>query len=199
MQTGMSPYGNEAGLVDKFIGTAYEHVKTVADAIAQVRHVSENMQSVYDFAAVKDALQAFIDNPDFITWLEDNQENFGDLSALLNSMLLEHAKLTGANFTGFVKLGEAAPAIKQVIFSDVTPVVGASNIWEHSVNPSRIIGISGSITASNGRIETLNSESEKVQIWCDSQYLRMLVAEDATAYANRPFNVVLTITQAPSL
>lgn len=196
MQTGMSPYGNEAGLVDKFIGTAYDHVKTVADAIAQVRHVSENMQSVYDFAAVKDALAAFIENPDFLPWLEANQENLGDLSALLASMLEEHAKLDGAEFTGFVKLGEDAPAIKQVIFSDATPVVGASNIWEHGVNPSQIIGISGSITTSTGRIETLNSESEKVQVWCDSQYLRMLVAEDAVAYANRPFNIVLTIKQS---
>jgi len=195
MRTGMNPYGNEAGLVDKFIGTAYEHVKTVADAIALVRHVSENMQAVHDFAATKEALEAFIENPDFLTWLEDNKDTLDDLSGLLASLVQDYAPLAGAEFTGFVKLGENGAAIKHVHLSGSSPVIGASNIWEHGVNPSKIIGISGSITLSNGRIQTLNSESEMVQIWCDSQYLRMLVDEEAVAYGNRPFNVILTIIE----
>ena len=195
IRTGVNPYNNEAGLIDKYIGTAYEHVKTVSEAIALIRHLSENMQGIYDFAASKEAFEAFIENPDFLTWLEDNKETLDDLSGLLASLVQDYAPLAGAEFTGFVKLGENGMGIKHVHLSGSSPVIGASNIWEHGVNPSKIVSINGSITTSAGNIEALDAESDTIRIWCDATHLRMSVAEDATAYGNRPFNVILTIIE----
>ena len=192
MQTGMSPYGNEAGLVDKFIGTAYDHVKTVSEAIAQVKHLSENMQSIYDFSATKEALEAFIANPDFLTWLQDNQDTLEDLSGLLTSLVQDYATLAGANFTGFVRLGERGLATKQLYLNDNSPVIGASNIWEHELSMSKIVSISGTIITSDGKVEALTAEGANAKIWCDAQYLRMSVDEEATTYGNRPFHVIIT-------
>ena len=192
MQTGMSPYGNEAGLVDKFIGTAYDHVKTVSEAISQVKHLSENMQSIYDFAATKEALEAFITNPNFLTWLQDNQDTLEDLSGLLASLVQDYAALAGANFTGFVRLGERGLATKQLYLNDNSPVIGASNIWEHELSMSKIVSISGTIITSDGKVEALTADGANVKIWCDAQYLRMSVDEEAMTYGNRPFHVIIT-------
>lgn len=195
MRTAMNPYNNEAALVDKFIGTAYDHVKTVSDAIEQVKHLSENMQSVYDFATTKDALEAFLENPDFLPWLEANQETLEDLSALLASLVVDYAALAGAEFTGFVKMGEAGVGIKQVYLTGNSPVIGATNIWLHNSNPSKIIGISGSIVTSAGNIEALTPDGVNAKIWCDPTHLRMQIGEEATAYGNRPFHVILSIIE----
>lgn len=197
MRTAMNPYNNEAGLVDKFIGTAYDNVKIVADAIAQVKHLSENMQSVYDFAATKDALEAFIENPDFLTWLQDNQTTLEDLSALLASLVLDYAPLAGANFTGFTRLGERGIATKQLYLKDNSPVIGASNIWEHELSMSRIVSITGTIITSDGKVEALTADGVNAKIWCDATYLRMSIGEEATTYGNRPFHVIITYMQTP--
>lgn len=197
MRTAMNPYNNEAALVDKFIGTAYDHVKTVSDAIEQVKHLSENMQSVYDFTATKDALEAFIENPDFLTWLQDNQETLEDLSGLLESLVQDYAPLEGANFTGFTQLGERGVATKQLYLNDNSPVIGATNIWEHELSMSRIVSISGTIITSDGKVEALTADGVNAKIWCDAQYLRMSVGEEATTYGNRPFHVIITYMQSP--
>lgn len=195
MQTGMSPYGNEAGLVDKFIGTAYEHVKIVANAIAKVQHVSENMEAVYNFAATQAAMEAFTENPDFLTWLEDNKDTLDDLSGLLASLVEDYAPLAGATFTGFVKFGANGVGIRHVYFSNVSPVIGSTNIWPHGVNPTKIVGISGTITDLNGNIQALTSESANVKIWCEALNLRMEVDAEAVDFGNRPFHVILTIIE----
>jgi len=195
MRTAMNPYNNEAGLVDKFIGTAYDNVKIVADAIDKVKHLSDNMQAVYNFSATKDALEAFIANPDFLTWLQDNQTTLGNLSGLLASLVVDYAALAGAEFTGFVKMGAAGVGIKQVYLSGNSPVIGATNIWLHNSNPSKIIGISGSIVTSAGNIEALTPDGVDAKIWCDPTHLRMQIGEEATAYGNRPFHVILSIIE----
>ena len=195
MRTAMNPFNNEGGLVDKYIGTAYDNVKIVADGIAQVKHLSENMQAVYDFAATKDAFASFLVNPDFLTWLEDNKETLDNLSGLLASLVEDYAPLAGAEFTGFVKLGANGIGIKQVFLTGSSPVIGATNIWEHGVNPSKIVGIAGSITTSAGNVEALTPDSVNAKIWCDATHLRMTIGEEATAYGNRPFHVILTIIE----
>ena len=195
MRTGMNPYNNEAALVDKFIGTAYDHVKTVSDAIAKVQHVSENMEAVYNFAGTQAAMEAFVQNPDFLTWLEDNKDTLDDLSALLASLVLEYARLDGTNFTGFVKFGANGVGIRHVYLSDMSPVIGATNIWPHGVNPTKIVGISGTITDLNGNIHALSSDSDNVKIWCEALNLRMQVDVEALDFGNRPFNVILTVIE----
>lgn len=195
MRSGMNPYNNEAGLIDKYIGTAYEHVKTVSEAIKLVQHVSENMQAIYDFAASKEAFDAFLENPDFLTWLEENKENMDDLSGLLASLVQDYAQLAGANFTGSVKLGSRGVAIQHVHLSGNTPVIGATNIWPHGVSISKIVGISGVVLGLHGEIESFNGSTENVKIWCDDENLRIQVHPEATDYGNRPFNVILTIIE----
>ena len=195
MRTGMNPFNSEAGLVDKFIGTAYDNVKIVADAIAKVQHVSENMEAVYNFAATQAAMEAFVENPDFLTWLEDNQTTLNDLSGLLADLVQDYAPLAGANFTGFVRLGANGVGIRHVYLSNFSPVIGSTNIWPHGVNPTKIVGISGTITDLNGNIHALTSESENVKIWCEAINIRMEVDLEALDYGNRPFHIILTVIE----
>lgn len=195
MRSGANPYNNEAGLIDKYIGTAYDNVKIVADAIAKVQHVSENMEAVYNFAATQAAMEAFTENPDFLTWLEDNKDTLDDLSGLLASLVQDYAPLAGAEFTGFVKFGANGVGIRHVHLSDFSPVIGSTNIWPHGVNPTKIVGISGTIIDLNGNVQALTSESANVKIWCEAINLRMQVDAEAEDFGNRPFNVILTIIE----
>jgi len=193
MRSGANPYNNEAGLIDKYIGTAYEHVKTVAGALTEIKHLSENMQTIYDFAATKDAFEAFTQNPDFLQWLIDNEENFEDLVELMTTALEGYASLSGSNFTGFVSLGENSTPIKQLYLTNTTPVIGSTEIWEHKLNPVKIIGIQGTVHKLNGEIEAIGSTTnDLIRLWCDAEYIRMFIGETATQYGNRPFHVILT-------
>ena len=195
MRSGANPYNNEAGLIDTYIGTAYENVKAVAGALPLIKHISENMETVYDFAASKDAFEAFIENPDFLEWLDDNKETLDDLSGLLASLVQDYAPLAGASFTGFTQLGERGVALKHVHFTGNTPVVGSTNIWEHEVNPSKVVGMQGVVYGLHGQIHTIDSQNEDVLIYLDDTYLRMVVSAEAADFGNRPFNVILTIIE----
>lgn len=193
MRSGMNPYNNEAGLVDKFIGTAYEHVKNVSESIPVVRHVSENMEAVHDFTSTKDVFEAFIENPDFLPWLQANEETLENLSSLLASLVQEYVRQDEGTFTGFVRLGEQGLARKEVSFSGSTPVIGDEAVWAHSLDPSKIVGIQGVVRLAGNVVETLGSlESSPVRVWCDGTYMRLSVAEEAVDYASRPFTVILS-------
>lgn len=195
MRSGANPYTNEAGLIDTYIGTAYENVKAVAGALLLIKHISENMESVYDFAASKDAFEAFIQNPDFLQWLIDNKETLDDLSGLLASLVQDYAPLAGASFTGFTQFGERGVALKHVYFTGNTPVIGSTNIWEHGINPSKVVGMQGVVYGLHGQIHTIDSQSEDVLIYLDDTYMRVDVAAEAVDFGNRPFNVILTIIE----
>lgn len=195
MRSGANPYNNEAGLIDTYIGTAYENVKTVVGALPLIKHISENMEGVYDFTASKDAFEAFIQNPDFLQWLIDNKETLGDLSGLLASLVQDYAPLAGASFTGFTQLGERGVALKHVHFTGNTPVIGATNIWPHEINPSKVVGIQGVVYGLHGQILSIDTRSEDVLIYLDDTYLRMDVDSMAVDFGNRPFNVILTIIE----
>lgn len=193
MRSGMNPYNNEAGLVDKFIGTAYEHVKNVSESIPVVRHVSENMEAVHDFTSTKDVFEAFIENPDFLTWLQANEETLENLSSLLASLVQEYVRQDEGTFTGFVRLGEQGLARKEVSFSGSTPVIADEAVWAHSLDPSKIVGIQGVVRLAGNVVEALGSlESSPVRVWCDGTYMRLSVAEEAVDYASRPFTVILS-------
>lgn len=195
MRSGANPYTNEAGLIDKYIGTAYENVEAVAGALPLIKHISENMESVYNFAASKDTFEAFIQNPNFLQWLIDNKETLDDLSGLLASLVQDYAPLSGANFTGFTQLGERGVALKHVHFTGNTPVIGSTNIWEHEINPSKVVGMQGVVYGLHGQIHTIDSQNEDVLIYLDDTYLRVAVAAEAVDFGNRPFNVILTIIE----
>ena len=195
MRSGANPYTNEAGLIDTYIGTAYENVKAVSEKLPEITHLSENMQAIYDFAAAKDAFEAFIQNPDFLQWLIDNEDTLGDLSGLLASLVQNYAPLAGASFTGFTQLGERGVALKHVHFTGNTPVVGSTNILEHEVNPSKVVGMQGVVYGLNGQIHTIDSRNEDVMIYLDNTYLRMAVSAESVNFGNRPFNVILTIIE----
>ena len=190
-----NPYGNEAGLIDKFIGTAYEHVKAVAAELPKIKHISDNMQAVFDFAAALEVMEAFTENPDFLTWLQDNEQNLESLATDLSSLVQDYAPLAGASFTGFVKIGDRGVGIKHIYLSGSTPVIGAENVWPHLVDPSKIVGIQGTVTSLHGEIVALSAEGTNVKVWADATYLRVSVGEEAVDYGNRPFNVILTIIE----
>ena len=195
MRNSSNPFMNESGLIQKYLGTAYDNVKAVAEKLKEIQHLSDNMESIYDFASAKEAFEAFLENPDFLQWLIDNKESLDDLSELLASLVQNYAPLAGASFTGFTQLGERGIATKQVHFSGSTPVIGATNIWPHGVSISKIVGISGVVLGLHGEVESFSGETVKVRIWCDDENLRIAVDEEATDWGNRPFNVILTIIE----
>ena len=193
MHTSMSPYGNEAGLIDTYIGTAYEHVKAVAAIVQQIKHVSENMQEVYDFAATKEVMEAFTANPTFLAWLIANETNIENLSTLLASTVVNYAPLAGADFTGFVKLGEQAPAVKTKLITVTSPIIGMADGWAHGLTLSKIVGITSTVTSLTGNMTSIPSiAGSLIRLWVDSTHVRLEVAALGTAFANRPVNVLLT-------
>jgi hypothetical protein len=65
-----NPNQNGASLVDRMIGSAYRHVKIVADAIDQVKFVAYNMQAIVIAAQQSQGifessalLPTFVDDP----------------------------------------------------------------------------------------------------------------------------------------
>lgn len=196
MQTSMNPYMNEAGLIEKYIGTAYDHVKNVSENIAKVQHVSDNMQALFDLASNADAMAAFVDNPDFLTWLQANQTNLSNLSGLLASLVHDYAPLAGSNFTGFVKLGEKALTKKEAHYSVTTPVIGFDNGFPHGLSLNKVIGIHALVDTSDDRVEIVGSDgSSGLKIWLDADMIRFSCAETALRYGNRPCTVILTYTE----
>lgn len=195
MRTSANPYLNEAGLIQKYIGPAYEHVKAVSDSLALIRFISENMQSIYDFAATKDAFEAFTENPDFLPWLIANQDNLEELSTLLASLVQDYAPKVSPKFTGFSQMGVRAAHTQDVLISGTTPAVGSTNIWPHTVDPSKIIAINAVVHSLHGEVEALTGLGDKVRVWCDDENLRVQVNPNEPDYGNRPFFVTLTIME----
>jgi hypothetical protein len=193
MKTIASPYGNEAELIDRFIGSAYDNVKLVAGNMDQIKHVSENMQGVFDFAASAEVMEAFTSNPAFLQWLIDNETNIENLSTLLASTVVDYAPLAGANFTGFVKLGEAAPAVKQKLITITSPIIGMADGWVHGLTQAKIVGISSTVTDVSGNMVPVPSVAGSlIRLWVDATHVRLETAGLGTAYANRPVNVLFT-------
>ena len=58
LRTVNDPFGGTDPLVDKMIGNAYNTVRHVALNMAQIKHVSENLESIHDLAQIKDAVVA---------------------------------------------------------------------------------------------------------------------------------------------
>lgn len=195
MRNSSNPYLNESGLIQKYIGTAYDHVKNVSESIALIRFISENMQSVYDFAATKDAFEAFLENPDFLPWLIANQDNLEELSTLLASLVQDYAPKVSPKFTGFSQMGTRAADTQDVLISGTTPAIGSTNIWPHTVDPSKIVGIRAVVHSLHGEVEAMTNLGDKVRVWCDDENLRVQVNAEATDYGNRPFFVTLTIME----
>lgn len=196
MQTLASPYGNEAGLIARYIGTGYENVKVVADAIQEVIHLSDNMSVVFDFVASKEAFEAFILNPDFLQFLTDNTENFSDLAALISDMSVSYTTKNDPEFTGMVTLGSRAVKKEEIYFTGTTPVVGSTNLQTHTLDASKIISITGAIHKVDGTVEAISSISgSPLRVICDADYLRVTTHADSVGYASRPFDVTVTVKE----
>jgi hypothetical protein len=193
MQTNASPYGNEAGLIDKFIGTAYENVKAVAADIEKIKHVSDNMQAVYDFSGSMEVMEAFTDNPAFLQWLVDNEQNIEDLSGMLATLMADYAVLAGANFTGYTKLGELAPAVKTKLIQVTSPIIGMADGWAHGLRLAKIVGITSTVTSISGEMTPVPFVSgSMVKLWVDATHVRLSTNELGVDFANRPVNILLT-------
>lgn len=194
MLNSMNPYTNQAGLLEKHLGTGYQHVKAVSEALVDVRHLSNNMEQIHELYMAIPAMQAFVDNEDFLPWLQDNADNLEDLSQLLGDTLVTYAQLTElAEFSNFVRLGELAASKKEKYFNITNPIIGSSNAVVHELSADKIIGIHAVVHKLHGDIEVLGSVSGSVsRVWVDATHLRLEVHEDGSAYASRPVHVNLT-------
>ncbi|AZO48055.1 hypothetical protein [Mesorhizobium sp. M4B.F.Ca.ET.058.02.1.1] len=89
-----SACGNEAQLVDKMIGSAYKHVRQVAEYIEYVKHVSAHMAEVYRLVGSIDAVDALVLIIDKIDTID---ASIGDLNILadnITQLLAIHGDLT---------------------------------------------------------------------------------------------------------
>lgn len=196
MQPSANPYTNENGLIQKYIGTAYENVRTVAAAMEMIKFLSDNMQSIYDFAAAKEGFEAFNLNPDFLQWLIDNKDTLDALSLDLSSLVQDYAPLAGADFIGYTKLGLKAARTKEVHLSGNTPALGATMLWPHNENPAKIVGISGVVHKSDGIIEALgNVLGNSTYARCDADHFRLSTEENAIGCSRRPFFATLVVIE----
>lgn len=87
MRTIMDIYGNEAGLVDKFIGTAFDTVKVVADNIETIVAIGESIDVVLNVGENLEQLQSFTADVEAATatWTTMVQTSTTDFNALVAS------------------------------------------------------------------------------------------------------------------
>jgi hypothetical protein len=194
MHNSMNPSTNQAGLLERYLGTGYQHVKTVSERIAEVRHLSENMESMHELYMAIPVMQAFVTNPEFLPWLEENKDALEDLSELLGTTLELHARLDEpAEFETYVRLGTNGIARQEAFWSLTSPIIGSSNGVEHNLSADKIIDISGVVHKLGGEIEKVGFLSgSPLRVWVDSTHIRMSVEDEATSYAARPVHVILS-------
>jgi hypothetical protein len=188
---------NQAGLVDDMVGDAYDTVKRVADALAYVTHVSQNLETVFGVSQSLPVLEAFINDPSFLTFLTDNMDDLAALSAAYATLYHNTVKLNVATsqITGYVALGTGAPMIKQKVVTGTTPVPSAYALYNLGLGGdftnNRILSFDVIVSMSDGTRRNIDAS---MGAWFSETQLRLFCHDDATIFGNRPFTCLITYT-----
>ncbi len=189
---------NQAGLVDNMIGDAYDVVKSVAEALPQVVHVSQNLETIFEVSEGLAGVQAFIEDGDFITFLQTNMSDLSDLGDAYQGLYNNTVKLDAASsqVEGFVALGTDAPMIKQKVITGTTPVVAAYSYYNLGLgggfDTGRILGYQVIVALSDG---TRRDIATSMDAWFTETQLRLFCRDDAETFGNRPFTCLVTYTE----
>lgn len=189
---------NQAGLVDDMIGDAYDTVKAVADGLAYVTHVSQNLETIFSVAAALPTMAAFMDDPTFLTFLQNNMDDLADLASAYSDLYDNTVKLDAATnqIDGWTALGGNAPMIKQRVITGTTPVAAAYSFYNtgfSGFDNGRLLSYQVIVTMADG---TRRDIADSMDAWFSETQLRLFCHDDATTFGNRPFTCLLTYKDA---
>lgn len=172
MHTSMNPAFNQSGLVDRYLGEAYKNVRLVADALPWLNKLAANPEELIELAKALPSIHLFIQNPDFMTWLEDNQALLADLNDMVNAISVD--------------------VVRQKQVTGIIPRPGYTTYFAQPIfDTSKIVGISGVIRRQNGSVIPLVG-SAGLTIWTDAVSLYVKNTSLGADIGDLPFTALIS-------
>lgn len=149
MRPTFDPVGGPDVLVDKMLGNAYRNVRLVAIALDEVKHVSANLQSIYDVSQSLSSVVAVAGLSDEILLLVPSLDSVNQVAADLSSVVL-----VANNILKVSQVAEALPSLTLATerTGTVQPIGTATNLAMGSVSKSKVTSINVTILGTDGNL-----------------------------------------------